>query len=404
MTRERNTITIHELQHPKSVSQFLYILHDAIQKGYSEIKIVDTVTAVFPNACVPVCGIIDHYKKEGIVFDHSLVDPSSYLVHCGIFSPFTELQTNGSPFDKIYYYNESRQVATITQTFIDYISHQTVCKKGVLDSLTWCINEVMDNVLVHSQKEYGFVMAQYHQTKNRIAFCIYDDGIGISQSLYHSKHRPKNELDALSLAIQEGIGDGLGQGNGLFGLYKIVLENKGQLTITSGASSIMINEQGEMKEFTNLPYIDKDHKGTIVDFQLDLNKPVDIKKAFHSIGGYDGFDIRIDNMLNDEDYIDYDIFKNSEGTATRQSGAKIRNDVENILNRNGDSIKGVILDFKNVKSVSSSFIDELVAKLVLHFGIIKFNYLIRLSNMSDQIAYLCERSIYLRIHDTWNDR
>lgn len=64
VTRERDTITIHELQHPKSVSQFLYTLHDAIQKGYSEIKIADTVTAVFPNACVPVCGIIDHYKKR----------------------------------------------------------------------------------------------------------------------------------------------------------------------------------------------------------------------------------------------------------------------------------------------------------------------------------------------------
>lgn len=69
----------------------------------------------------------------------------------------------------------------------------------------------------------------------------FDYGIGIFQTLRGTSHDPKTPLDALSLSIQEGVGDGKGQGNGLFGLYGIVENNKGQLTITSGNASIFID-------------------------------------------------------------------------------------------------------------------------------------------------------------------
>lgn len=62
---------------------------------------------------------------------------------------------------------------------------------------------------------------------------------------------------------------------------------------------------------------------------------------------------------------------------------------------------GIILDFAGVKTVSSSFVDELIAKLVLRLGIIKFNQLIRMINMNDDVKFLCERSIYMRIYEAW---
>mgnify|MGYP000799384180 CR=1 FL=1 len=401
--RTDNTLTLKHCDHPKCVSDFLKQLKNTLRRGYQEIIIKSNAEAVFPNACVPIAGIIDYYTQAGISFEFD-IDSASYLSKCGFISPYArtreEIQKEQFPFDKIFCYEDSGQVANITQAYIDAISHQSLCETGVLNGLTWCINEVMDNVLVHSQSSRGMVMAQYHPAKKHIVFCIYDSGVGIYNTMKSSTHQPTSEIDALSLAIQEGIGDGKGQGNGLYGLFQIVRENKGSLTITSGASSLMLPQSGELQKFGYIPFIDYEHRATTVDFQLDLSRSIDIKKVLSSIGSYDGFDIRIDNMLNDSDFLVYDVFNNGKGTATREAGEYIRVDIENILRRNE---YGVILDFSNTKTVSSSFIDELVSKLFVDLGFIVFNNAIRLANMSPEISFLCERSLYMRIYELWKN-
>jgi len=62
---------------------------------------------------------------------------------------------------------------------------------------------------------------------------------------------------------------------------------------------------------------------------------------------------------------------------------------------------GIVLNFENIQTVSSSFIDELIAKMVLDLGFIKFNSAIRMKAMNKDVKYLCERSVYMRIYDEW---
>ena len=401
VSRDENLIRIHRCDHPRCVTGFIHCIKDAIRAGHRNIRIESIADAVFPNACVPITGIIDYFQDEGIEFDIQIYT-ESYLYNCG-FGSASEFDQNimnngASPFDRIFSYSSSSQVANLTQYFIDTISHQCLCDEGVLNGLTWCINEVMDNVLVHSEYSHGLVMAQYHPTAKHVAFCIHDCGIGIHNTLKLSSHRPRTEIDALSMALQEGVGDGKGQGNGLFGLFQIVHDNKGRLSISSGSSSLMLSNDGDMKKFDRIPSISSRNRGTTIDFQINLDKDINIKKLFRSIGGFDGFDIRIDDMIDDNDCINYDVYQNGQGTATREAGAYIRNDVENILRRNET---GVVLDFLGTQSVSSSFIDEFLAKMVLDLGFINFNRLIRIKGMNPDISYLCERSLYMRIHDTW---
>ena len=405
VTRKDNYIRINRMDHPSCVSSFLRTLRVGIEKGFRSFVINWDGSLVYPDACVPIAGIIAYYREYlQIDFTFEITD-DSYLQHCNFTSPLVrnsdELEHELYPFDKLYRYDNSTQVAALTQAYINCISRQTECSEGVITGLIWCLNEIMDNVLVHSEAGYGFVMAQYHQAKNTIAICVYDHGVGIFNSLRSSPHRPRNSIDAISLAIQEGVGDGKGQGNGLFGLYQIVTENNGALTITSGPASIMWTAKGEMKKFERLPYISNENRATTVDYRLKLGKNIDIQKAFKSIGGFDGFDIRLDYMIQDDNTIKYDVFSNSMGTATRESGAFLRNDILNTITR---TQSGIILDFAGIKTVSSSFADELIAKLVLRLGILKFNQLIRLINMNDNIKFLCERSIYMRIHDEWEEK
>ena len=109
-----------------------------------------------------------------------------------------------------------------------------------------------------------------------------------------------------------------------------------------------------MKKFKDLPFISKEYNTTAIDYRLNLGNSINIQKAFKSIGGFDGFDFRIDYMMQDDNTIKYDIFKNSMGTATRESGSFLRNDILNIITR---TQVGMILDFQGVKTVSSSFVD-----------------------------------------------
>lgn len=406
--RENNKIIITRMNHPVCVSDFIRCIRDGMARGYDEFfietkKINDGCTdslLVYPNACVPIAGVLDYYREKGISFRFNFSE-EEYLNKCDFkdAAVFLGGDSNGNPFDKVFCYNSSKQVAEYTRKCIDSISQKVECESGVLDSLTWCINEVMDNVLIHSGCNKGYVMGQLHDRSKHIAICIVDTGIGIYNSLKNTKHCPKRGIDAISLSIQEGIGDGQGQGNGLFGLFKIVKENGGRLSITSGNSSFMLYGD-ETKKFETLPYIDSEKPGTVVDFQLDLNREVNLSSVFSSIGVYDGFDIRLDDYMvqDDSDLLLYDIYENCTGTATRDAGKLLRKDIINIFNRRK---KSIVLDFSGVSTVSSSFIDELVAKLIIRYGIIRFNQLFAIRGMNETVSHLCERSVYMRISEEW---
>lgn len=401
VVKTNNTILFHRLDHAKCVTTFLRQLKSIIRSGYHELILEGKPNAIFPNALLPICGIAEYYKSIGYTFVNHI--DNDYLQSCGFLNPFDldikEIQAEVSPFGKIFLFRSDQQVDAITKAYIDTLSRKHVCEEGVIDGIQWCISEIMDNVLTHSENNYGLIMAQIHPKTNHIAFCIYDVGIGIYKTLAASKHKPATESDALSLAIQEGIGDGKGQGNGMYGLYQIVKNNKGTLTITSGHSSLMMKGEGEIRKFSDIPHINNSHRSTTVDFQLDLNRKINMQEAFRTIGGDPSFDFRIDDMLRFEDEdVHYSILKNAQGTATRQSGFALRNDIINTLRR---TRRRMILDFSGIKNVSSSFIDELIAKLIIDFGIVEFMKTFAIANMNEDIRYLCNRSIYMRVHDEW---
>lgn len=406
--KNTNVIVINKMDHPSCVTSFNRAVNAFIKRGQKEIVINCRCekNSIFPDACLPISALIQNYQRiYGVRFK---INESSerYLSKCSFDNPLClpveDIEKCRNPLDKVFMYTSDsgyeKQISALVQAYIDCISRVAKCEEGVLNGLTWCINEVMDNVLVHSKESTGYIMAQYHRKKKKLAICVFDCGIGIYKSLSNSdKHKPVSEIDSLTMAIQEGVGDGKGQGNGLYGLYQIVEENGGKLSISSGKSSIML-KNGELERYENAFPMSIDHAGTIVDFQLDLSKEIDIKSALKSLGGYDVIDLRIENMLQEDNWLRYDVYDNCCGTGTRKAGEELRNDVRNTLVR---SKTPIVLDFSKVKACSSSFIDEFIAKLVVDMGIVEFNNSIKLANMNELVSHLCERSIDMRIYDKW---
>lgn len=111
--------------------------------------------------------------------------------------------------------------------------------KSVLNHLAYCLYEVMDNVITHSNKKHGVLAYQYDETQNSIRIVVADNGQGIRQSLSATPiYQDLTEEKALRLCLQNKVSDGNGQGFGLFSTQQFVNAAGGHLSITSGFHNI----------------------------------------------------------------------------------------------------------------------------------------------------------------------
>jgi hypothetical protein len=291
----------------------------------------------------------------------------------------------------VWRFDSAEDIYLLINSFVEELSQIIVCEKGVLDGFEWSINEVLDNVLQHSGKSFGYVMGQVHKTVKKFSFCVYDTGQGIYSSLLNSVHKPQSPSDALRLAVQEGItrDKKIGQGNGLWGLHQIVSENVGQLNIISNSAHYNL-KNNISNTYDNVPQLPDDN-GCIVDFQIDYNKEISISKA---LGGYEPVNLNIEALEDDAGNITVVLRNKESGVGTRKSGEKIRNELINLYKQTN---KSITLDFSNINIVSSSFADELIGKLVTEFGFYGFNNIFKLKNMPINVQSIVQRSVGQRM-------
>ena len=198
------------------------------------------------------------------------------------------------------------------------------------------------------------------------------------------------------LALQEGITDGNGAGNGLWLMDKVVAATAGSFVLASdGARYSKKHYSANDEPKTALSTVSKIEEGTtLVDFQLQTNGPIDLAQI---LDGYSHVDLWVEDRL-EEDLSDARMMvkEDSRGCASRYEGSAFANKVCNLLS----SIPGrCILDFAGIDIVSASFIDELVSSLIAHCGFVGFLNRVRFANLSTaSIAVMdaCFRNRYFR--------
>lgn len=396
VTRDLNMIHIHRLDHAKAVSDFKRVVASGLYKaGYSSFNIsFDNLHTSFPNAIVPIACIVDMLKEKGITF--SFINTPSYLQNTGIAQPKTFEGNSRHILNTVWRFTSSEEVGSIVRAYIQELQRSAHFYKGMLNSIEWSLYEVMDNVIQHSKVGIGYVMGQIHQTNKQIAFTVSDLGQGIYNSLKESEHNPRTPVDAITLAVREEVtrDKSIGQGNGLFGLHSIVKQGQGKLAITSDSGSYIFNPRNPMT-YSELPRIASDFPGTIVDFQLGYDKDMSLDKALVFRGQvYNIVNINYDELEDEYGRIVYTISERAEGTGTRESAIRVKNELFNLLS---EQQKPIILDFKDVEVMSSSFADELLAKLLLELGLFQFNNLIRIKGLDKTQQSILHRSVIQRI-------
>jgi len=404
-TRNQNTIYIDSLSSYKSASHFIYCLKEAINQGYQDIILdFEKVDISFPNAVVPISGLIDYYSStkniDFVRIDSNKIISSSNLLDPLIVNNNIDLLSYNS-LNKVWKFQSYDEVYQLVKYYVEQLIQTDYFEEGVMSGIEWALNEVMDNVIQHSKTEFGYIMCQIHNNTKHIAICIFDPGQGIFNSLKDSIFHPKSALDALTLAVKEGVtrDKKVGQGNGMYGLHEIVKNNLGTLTITSSSASYML-DSNKISSYEKVPVISFSEGTTAIDFQLDYKNKISLTDALKFEGkSYNFVNYHLNSLENETGEIEVKMLEKTGGYGTRKSGERIRMEIMNLFN---ESHKPISLDFRGVGIISSSYADELIGKLVIEFGFFGFNNIIRLKNMNELVQSILQRSVSQRMAESLN--
>ncbi len=165
-------------------------------------------------------------------------------------------------FDEKNIYDVYQRVVGVLTQYIDI-------ETTVLQAMSYCFYEILDNVLTHSGKELGTVLTHYDSTNHVLSFLVADDGIGVQASLSeNTEYAGISEPDALKICIKDAITDGKGMG---FGLYStsLLARNAGLVfEVRSGKYTMQVQDGVEETKDSDF------WQGTIVYLQLHTNKEI----------------------------------------------------------------------------------------------------------------------------------
>jgi hypothetical protein len=368
----------------------------ALEKGTEFLTLnMSEATGFYPNAAVPVAAILQFARSEGLKV--TMKNSPPLLEKMSVRNPIEASQANlagNDAFSRVWVYFDHHQANYMTHAYMDSIRRRVVCETGVLEALEWCLYEVLDNVMQHAQSGQGFVMMQRHSLSHRLAIAVADTGQGVHRSLSMSDaYKPPTAFDALTLAIEEGVTrDKISnQGNGLFGLFRIIEQNNGRLTMRSGRGRMHL--QGNRINGNNSQTVlGPNNHGTFLDIQISVDRPVSMSEALN----YKHVNDFLENLEDEERgcYV-VKIREHAGGAGSRAAARELRIFLENVYASGGAQL--VELDFSGQAVVSSSFADEVIGKLMADLGYTTFTRRYRLSNMNDTVAGLLDRAIAKRL-------
>lgn len=351
---------------------------------------------VYPLAAAAFVASIDALRTEGLDVRVGMANEISQ--HCAVDNPWdvSDLES-GNVLSRVFRYGSLEELTVLTNEYLDALIEHHKCADGVIDSLNWCLPEVMDNVFQHSRSETGFAVMQIHPKNKTCAIGVADAGIGIESSFRRAQMLGGAEVhETIARALKERVTTKPGNmGNGLYGLRKIVELNDGKMMIASGHGRLWFEGQSvKGVSRASTPVISDSRHGTWVDWQLRLDRRTYLTKALprgSSIVQYD-----LERRENDEELVEYEVVEMDE-VVTRTGAERVRNRIENTLTRRSD--EPIVLNFNGASVVSSSFADEVLGKLALHQGEEFVEKRLRLRGMTSTVRDLVARAIEQRISE-----
>lgn len=158
----------------------------------------------------------------------------------------------------------------VYQQVINTLTSHFEIELSVLQSLSYCFYEVLDNVHIHSGKPLGTAITHFDKESQVLKVLVADDGMGIRASLaQNAKFADISEDEALVMCLQDSISDGKGMGFGLYTTSRLV-RNAGLRFVLHSGSHKLVEEKGQISVIKNGFW-----QGTIVYMEINTSLDID---------------------------------------------------------------------------------------------------------------------------------
>lgn len=139
---------------------------------------------------------------------------------------------------------DAHTLNTVYKDVVATMTSHLEIEVSVLQALSYCLYEMMDNVHIHSGKPLGTAMTCFDSVRNTMSILIADDGMGIKASLSENeKYSEISEAEALRLCLQDKITDGKGMGFGLYTTSRLV-DRIGKKFVLHSGNHKLVREDG----------------------------------------------------------------------------------------------------------------------------------------------------------------
>lgn len=407
ITREGSRIVANGRLRSSQMRYLFAAMHRTINNlGYQDIELdFSGLTATFPSPMLALASQCQLYLKRGI--DTHLILPEDESFRrlflntnwANFIDPVNQPPSTfkgHTQIPAIKYSDALEQFEIVQNVLGKMLSRLSDFNRSHLAGIEWCINEITDNVLNHSQSEVGGLVQVTNFRRNRraVEFAVCDAGIGIPETLRSGHPDLQDDASALDRAIREGVtrGEWVGQGNGLYGSCRIAELSRGTFEIHSGYASMFYEPKAGF-HFRNeeIPF-----KGTLVAVSVGYENPLILEEALNFQGrGHTPVDYI--ELVYDEDEQGNVVFVlqgESSGFGSREAGRPVRTKLLNLL----DLIDGKIrISFEGVPLISSSYADEVFGKIFVEVGALEFANRFEFTKVEGIVRRLIDRSISQRM-------
>jgi len=293
------------------------------------------------------------------------------------------------------FHDHTRQDVLVNSSIDRVLKRIPGVERDNLEALTWSVNEVCDNVLNHSQSDIGGIyQLSFRPLSKEVEFIVADAGIGIPESLRSVGNKNWTDRFALEQSVRQGVtrDPDFGQGNGLFGTFQIAALSGGVFHINSGLAHLVVTRDGRVEVRDDA----RSFLGTMVVCSVSFLEPKLLERAL----SFKGNDFKPVDYIElgyevDDSTMAFVLRREAESMGTRRSGLETRRKVENLLQMLHGS--RLVVDLDQVGVMSSSFADELFAKLALRMGIDQYRQRVGLKNLSEINRQLIQRALSQRL-------
>jgi len=371
-------------------AELFYMIHVDEIRRLKFLNLSD-VSRLYADGFLPICArLLSMNKTLKIRCDnnagvHRILD----------FYGYRDLVTVGGLTDNLRIRQRIRQFTKEGETepyiaaSFDEIERRVSCGRDVAEAFEWSIGELIGNVFHHSESKIGTLVQFLLQHQSELVkFALVDTGIGLLATIQRAFPNVSTSQEAIQYAIRRGVtSNPENQGWGLFGSTELVRLSQGSFRLWTGDALLFIDPRGNY-HYRAAPRFE----GVAIEWQLPYRRDVDLKAALQSRDVISVSLLRYEDPSSGASLLK--LQAESQSFTDRAIGRQIKNKLLNLIKSSPEG--RCIVDFANVRVVSSSFADECFGKLAVRLQP-NFSRHVSFRNMSATNQAIVEAAVAERL-------